>query len=45
MDKEQGRMAFYGMSMDDWKAKYQTDASPEKQDDFKAAFKDNVDSV
>ncbi|MCP5076291.1 MAG: DUF1244 domain-containing protein [Rhodobacteraceae bacterium] len=42
MDKEAGRMAFYGMSSAEWKQKYQTDASPEKQADFEVAFKENV---
>ena len=30
------------MTMDEWKANYQTDASPEKQDAFKTAFAENV---
>ncbi|UWQ04396.1 DUF1244 domain-containing protein [Aliiroseovarius crassostreae] len=42
MDKTQAREIFYGMSMDAWKAKYQTDASPEKQAAFKVAFAENV---
>ncbi|UWP98090.1 DUF1244 domain-containing protein [Aliiroseovarius crassostreae] len=42
MDKTQAREIFYGMSMDTWKAKYQTDASPEKQAEFKVAFAENV---
>jgi hypothetical protein len=36
MSKEEGREAFYGMTMDEWKANYQTEASAEA----KAAFKD-----
>jgi hypothetical protein len=36
MSKEEGREAFYGMTMDEWKANYQTEAS----DQAKAAFKD-----
>ena len=42
MDKNQAREIFYGMIMDEWKANYQTDASPKKQAEFEVAFKDNV---
>ena len=35
MDKSQARESFYGMPFDDWKAKHQTEATP----DQKAAFK------
>ncbi len=35
MSKEEGREAFYGMTMAEWKANYQTEASPEAQDAFK----------
>ena len=34
MSKDEGRETFYGMPFSEWKAKYQTDASPEA----KAAF-------
>ncbi len=34
MDKMEGRAAFYGMPFSEWKAKYQTEATP----DQKAAF-------
>ena len=37
MTKDEGRAAFYGMPFDDWKAKYQTDASAEAM----AAFKES----
>ena len=37
MNKLEGRQAFYGMPFDDWKAKYQTDATS----DQKAAFDQN----
>ena len=37
MSKDEGREAFYGMTMDEWKANYQTEASAEA----KAAFKDS----
>ncbi|MDE9449446.1 DUF1244 domain-containing protein [Aliiroseovarius sp. Z3] len=42
MSKEEGRAVFYGMPYDDWKAKFQSDASPEKQAAFEVAFKENV---
>jgi hypothetical protein len=42
MSKDEGRMAFYGMSMDDWKANHQTDASPAQKQTFEKAFKENV---
>ena len=42
MSKTEGREAFYGMTMDEWKATYQTEASPEKQAAFGVAFKENV---
>ena len=44
MTKEEGREAFYGMTMDTWKSNFQTDASPEKQADFQVAFAENVDT-
>ena len=42
MGKEEAREIFYGMTMDEWKANYQTDASTSKQDAFKKAFAENV---
>ena len=42
MSKDEGREAFYGMTMAEWKAKYQTDASAEKQAAFEVAFAENV---
>ncbi len=42
MDKDAGREAFYGMTMAEWKANYQTGASPEQQQDFKKSFAENV---
>ena len=42
MDKAQAREIFYGMTMDEWKTNYQTEASPEKQEAFKKAFAENV---
>ncbi|MCK8464509.1 DUF1244 domain-containing protein [Aliiroseovarius sp. S1339] len=42
MSKAEGREAYYGMPYDDWKAKHQSDASPDKQAAFEVAFKENV---
>lgn len=40
--KDKAREMFYGMTMAEWKANYQTDAGPERQAAFEAAFKENV---
>lgn len=40
--KDEAREMFYGMTMAEWKANYQTEASPERQAAFEAAFKENV---
>ena len=40
--KMEAREMFYGMTMDDWKANYQTDASPDQQAAFKDSFAQNV---
>ena len=42
MGKEEAREIFYGMTMDEWKGGYQTEAGNEKQAAFTAAFKKNV---
>ncbi len=42
LDKNTAREIFYGMTMDDWKANYQTDTNSEKQAAFEVAFKENV---
>ncbi|UTS79686.1 DUF1244 domain-containing protein [Phaeobacter piscinae] len=42
MGKSEAREIFYGMTMDEWKTTYQTDASAEKQAAFKTAFEENV---
>ena len=42
MSKDEGREAFYGMPFSEWKARYQTEASPEKQAEFEDAFAKNV---
>ncbi len=42
MDKTKAREIFYGMTMDEWKSNYQTEASANKQAEFEVAFKENV---
>ena len=42
MSKAEGREAYYGMPYDDWRTKFQTEASAEKQAEFEVAFKENV---
>ena len=42
MDKTTAREIFYGMTMDEWKANFQTEASAEKQAEFTKAFAENV---
>ncbi len=42
MSKNEAREIYYGMSMDEWKSKFQTEASPAKQAAFEVAFKENV---
>ena len=42
MTKDEGREAFYGMTMDEWKANYQTEASAAQGEAFKTAFAENV---
>ncbi len=43
MTKDEARQIFYGMTMDEWKAQYQSDASPAQQDAFKKSFAENVE--
>ncbi|MEM6371589.1 MAG: DUF1244 domain-containing protein [Pseudomonadota bacterium] len=43
ISKDAAREAFYGMTMDTWKANHQTDASAAQQAAFDTAFKENVD--
>ena len=45
MTKDEGREVFYGMPFAQWRDKFQTDASAEKQAEFDAAFAANVDDV
>ncbi len=42
MGKDEARELFYGMPYDEWRAQHQTEASPEKQAEFKKAFEQNV---
>ena len=42
MSKEDAREIFYGMPYDEWKAKYQTEASADQQEAFKTSFAENV---
>jgi hypothetical protein len=44
MDKTQAREIFYGMSMEDWKANYQSDANDDQKKAFDKAFSENVGS-
>ncbi len=40
--KMEAREIFYGMTMEEWKANYQTEASGDKQEAFEKAFAENV---
>ena len=40
--KMEARELFYGMSMDEWKANYQTDATGDQQKAFTESFAQNV---
>ncbi|WP_175582323.1 DUF1244 domain-containing protein [Phaeobacter sp. HF9A] len=42
LGKEEAREIFYGMTMADWKANYQTEAGADKQASFEKAFAENV---
>lgn len=44
MSKDAARETFYGMTMDEWKANHQTEASGAQQEAFKTAFAKNVDN-
>lgn len=44
IDKTQAREIFYGMSMEDWKANYQSDANDDQKKAFDKAFSENVGS-
>lgn len=42
ISKEAARESFYGMTMDEWKANYQTEATDAQKDAFKTSFAENV---
>ena len=42
MTKDEGREAFYGMTMAEWKANHQTESNPDKDAAFQTAFAENV---
>ncbi len=42
MSKDAARETFYGMTMDEWKANYQTEANATQKDAFKESFAKNV---
>ena len=42
MGKEEARELFYGMTMAEWKANYQTEAGDAQKEAFKTAFEENV---
>ncbi len=41
--KDAARALFYGMTMDKWKADFQTDAGSQQQEAFKKSFAENVE--
>ena len=45
LSKDAARESFYGMSMAQWKAQYQTEASPTQKQSFDTAFAENVSPV
>ena len=44
LSKEEAREIFYGMSMEEWKTNYQTEANKEKKENFHSALAENVKS-
>lgn len=42
MGKDEAREIYYGMTMDEWKANYQTEVGADKQAVFQKAFAENV---
>ena len=42
MSKDEAREIFYGMTMTEWKEKYQTEASNSQKTEFKKSFGENV---
>ncbi len=45
LSKEEAREIFYGMSMDEWKTKYQLEVNSETEAKFQKAFSENVKST
>ena len=44
LSKDEAREIFYGMPMEEWNRKYQTEADKDKQNIFQSAFVENVKS-
>ncbi|WP_298839999.1 DUF1244 domain-containing protein [uncultured Roseobacter sp.] len=42
MSKDAARELFYGMTMDEWKTKYQTEATGAQKTAFEKSFEENV---
>ena len=42
MAKDEAREIFYGMTMSEWKANYQTEANADQKAAFEVSFKENV---
>lgn len=42
LSKDEARELFYGMTMADWKANYQTEATGDQQKAFEKSFAENV---
>lgn len=42
LSKEEAREIYYGMPMSEWKAKHQTEATPEQKAAFEVSFNENV---
>ncbi|MBD0864815.1 MAG: DUF1244 domain-containing protein [Rhodobacteraceae bacterium] len=42
LTKDEARETFYGMTMAEWKANYQTEATPDQKAAFDIAFQKNV---
>ena len=45
LSKEEAREIFYGMPMDEWKTKYQSEINSETEAKFQKAFSENVKST
>ncbi len=43
MSKDEARELFYGMTMAEWKAKYQTEATDIQKTDFEKSFDENIE--